>query len=87
MVKFGLPVILRFGLMVKKSAFRFSYNSAFRIWPNSPVRSVLHDMLTAKLTFLWYDNFGEKKGLSRGMALLAFQKIGNTDSDSWLACF
>ena len=38
MVKFGLPVFLRFGLMVKNSAFWFSYNSAFRIRPNGPVR-------------------------------------------------
>ena len=28
----------------------------------------------AKLTFLWYDNFG-KKGLWRGMAWLPFQKL------------
>ena len=41
MVKFGLPVFLRFGLMVKNSALRFSYNSAFRIRPNGPVRLVL----------------------------------------------
>ena len=39
MVKFGLPVFLRFGLMVKNSALRFSYNSAFRIRPNGPVRN------------------------------------------------
>ena len=39
MVKFGLPVFLRFGLMVKNSALRFSYDSAFRIRPNGPVRS------------------------------------------------
>ena len=38
MVKFGLPAFLRFGLMVKNSALRFSYNSAFRIRPNGPVR-------------------------------------------------
>ena len=37
MVKFGLPVFLRFGLMVKNSAFWFSYDSAFRIRPNVPV--------------------------------------------------
>ena len=29
---------------------------------------------TAKLTFLWYDNFGKKKGLCIGMAGLPFQK-------------
>ena len=38
MVKFGLPVFLRFGLMVKYSFFRFSYDWTFRIWPNGPVR-------------------------------------------------
>ena len=38
MVKFGLTVLLRFGLMVKYSAFRFYYDSAFRIRPNGPVR-------------------------------------------------
>ena len=38
MVKFGLPVFLRFGLMVKNSAFRFSYDSVFQIRPNGPVR-------------------------------------------------
>ena len=36
-IQFGLPVFLRFGLMVNNSAFRFSYNSAFRIRPNGPV--------------------------------------------------
>ena len=38
MVKFGLPVFYHFGLMVKNSAFQFSYDSAFRIRPNGPVR-------------------------------------------------
>ena len=28
----------------------------------------------AKLTFLWNDNFGEKKGLCKGRARLPFQK-------------
>ena len=38
MVKFGLPVFYHFGLMVKNSALQFSYDSAFRIRPNGPVR-------------------------------------------------
>ena len=38
MVKFGLLVFYHFGLMVKNSAFQFSYDSAFRIRPNGPVR-------------------------------------------------
>ena len=29
MVKFGLPVFLQFGLKIKHSTFRFSYDSAF----------------------------------------------------------
>ena len=29
----------------------------------------------AKLTFLWYDNFGKNKGLCIGMAWLPFQKV------------
>ena len=40
MVKFGLPVFLRFGLMVKNSAYWFSYDSAFRIRPYGPVCNV-----------------------------------------------
>ena len=43
MEKFGLPVFLRFGLMVLSSAFRFSYNSAFRIRANCPVRLILEN--------------------------------------------
>ena len=39
MVKFGLPVFYHFGLMVKNSAFQFSYDPAFRIRPNGPVRN------------------------------------------------
>ena len=39
MVKFDLLVFLRFGPMVKNLAFRISYDSAFRIRPNGPVRS------------------------------------------------
>ena len=38
MVKFGLPVFYLFGLLVKNSAFWFSFYSAFRIWPSVPVR-------------------------------------------------
>ena len=39
MVKFGLPVFYHFCLMVKSLAFRFSYDSAFRIRPNGPVHT------------------------------------------------
>ena len=35
-------VFYHFGLMVKNSAFRFSYHLAFRIWPNGPVRLRKH---------------------------------------------
>ena len=58
MVKLGLPVFLRFGLTVKNSAFRFSYNSAFRIWPNGPVRF----SLLLKLTFI-VNRFGHICGI------------------------
>ena len=51
MVKFGLTVFLRFGLMVKNSAFRFSYDSAFQIRPNCPVRFFLLIFICSKHIF------------------------------------
>ena len=51
MVKFGLPIFYHFGLMVKNSAFRFSYDSAFWIRPNGPIR-----MDPASLYFILTEN-------------------------------
>ena len=55
MVKFGLPVFLQFGFMVKNSAFRFSYDSAFQIRPNGPVRPSLGLKDFVSCTMLIYE--------------------------------
>ena len=46
MVKFSLPVYYHFGLMVKHSAFPFSYDLAFRIRPNGSVRFEIPPVFT-----------------------------------------
>ena len=40
--------------MVKNSAFWFSYDSAFRIWPNGPVRTERADDAVKKTALYFY---------------------------------